>query len=154
MADELLAKALAAISRKDRTEAEMRDWLAVREVEPDEVDRVIRFLTENLALDDRRFALAYASDKRELSGWGRVRIRANLLRKGVDPYLVTEALDQDDRAHGSSETEVERAVRVLSEKGADLSDDRGRQRALGLLARRGYEAEEAYAAIRIAKRAA
>jgi regulatory protein len=114
-----------------------------------EIERLIGFLTENLALDDRAFALAFASDKRELSGWGRDRIREVLLRRGVDRHLVEEAL-----AGEGEETEVDRAVRVLSERGADLSDDRGRQRALGLLARRGYEAEEAYAAIRIARRAA
>ncbi|MBN8869531.1 MAG: regulatory protein RecX [Solirubrobacterales bacterium] len=154
MADELLAKALAAISRKDRTEREMRQWLADREVEPEEIERVVAFLIENLALDDRRFAFVYTSDKRELSGWGRDRIRETLLRRGIDRSLAEEALSQPAVVGGEEETEVDRAVRVLNEKGADLSDDRGRQRALGLLARRGYDAEEAYAAIRIAGRAA
>jgi regulatory protein len=154
MADELFAKALAAISRKDRTEREMRQWLAEREVEPEEIERVIDFLIENLALDDRRFAFAYTSDKRELSGWGRDRIRETLLRRGIDRFLIEEALNQPAVVGGEEETEVDRAVRVLNQKGADLSDDRGRQRALGLLARRGYDAEEAYAAIRIAGRAA
>lgn len=154
MADELLAKALAAISRKDRTEAEMRAWLAAREAGPEEIDQVIGYLVENLALDDRRFAFGYTSDKRQLAGWGRDRIRENLLRRGIDRYLVEEALNQSAQGGEEVETEVDRAVRVLGEKGADLSDDRGRQRALGLLARRGYDAEEAYAAIRIAGRAA
>lgn len=149
MADELLAKALAALGRKALTEAEMREWLANREVEEEEAERVISFLTENLALDDRAFAVAFASDKRELSGWGKDRIREVLLRRGVERRLVEEALSPD-----AGESEVDRAVRVLKERGADLGDDRGRQRALGLLARRGYDAEEAYAAIRIAGRAA
>lgn len=149
MADELLAKALAALGRKALTEAEMREWLAGREVEEEEAERVISFLTENLALDDRAFAVAFASDKRELSGWGKDRIREVLLRRGVERRLVEEALSSD-----VGESEVDRAVRVLKERGADLGDDRGRQRALGLLARRGYDAEEAYAAIRIAGRAA
>lgn len=154
MADEILAKALAAISRKDRTEAEMRKWLVEREVDSDELERVIDYLVENLALDDRRYAFAYTSDKRELSGWGRDRIRAALLERGIASLLVEEALEQGPAVGGEAETEVERAVRVLKERGADLSDNPGRQRALGLLARRGYEAEEAYAAIRIAGRAA
>ena len=149
MAEELLAKALGALGRKALTEAEMREWLAVREVEEEEAERVISFLVENLALDDRAFATAFASDKRELSGWGKDRIREVLLRRGVERRLVEEALRPDE-----GESEVDRAVRVLKEKGAELGDDRGRQRALGLLARRGYDAEEAYAAIRIAARAA
>jgi regulatory protein len=154
LADENLAKALAAVSRKDRTESEMRGWLADREVEPEEIDRVLDYLIENLAIDDRRYAIAFTTDKRDLAGWGRDRIRANLLKRGISPDLIDEALTQGDPERSGAETEVERAVRVLNERGADLSDDRGRQRALGLLARRGYEAEEAYAAIRIAGRAA
>lgn len=149
MADEVLAKALAAVSRKDRTEREMREWLAVREIEPEEIDRVLDYLIENLAIDDRRYAEAFTSDKRDLAGWGRDRIRDVLIRRGVSRDLVEEAVGSGDRAG-----EVERAVKVLIEKGAELDHDRGRQRALGLLARRGYEAEEAYAAIRIAGRAA
>lgn len=149
MADDVLGKALAAISRKDRTEFEIREWLAVREVEPEEIERVVEYLIENLAVDDRRFAFAYASDKRELAGWGRDRIREVLLRRGVDRHLIDAALNLTD-----GESEVDRAVRILVEKGVGLDDDRGRQRALGLLARRGYEADEAYAAIRIAGRAA
>jgi len=149
MADEILAKALTALGRRARTEAEMREWLAAREVEESEIDRVVGFLIENLALNDREFAIAFTRDKRDLAGWGNDRIRETLIKRKVDRYLIDEAL-----AAGSMETEVERAVRVLGEKDADLSSDRGKQRALGLLARRGYDAEEAYAAIRIAARAA
>lgn len=143
MADEILAKALGAIGRKERTVAEMREWLEVRDVESDEIDRVVNFLIENEALDDRKFAFAYTSDKRELAGWGRTRIRETLRKRGLSIDLIQEALDQD-----GGESEVDRASRVLDERGADLSDDRGRSRALGLLARRGYSSEEAYAAIR------
>lgn len=143
MADEVLAKALGAIGRKERTVAEMREWLEVREVEPEEIDRVVNFLIENEALDDRKFAYAYTSDKRELAGWGRTRIRETLRKRGMPIELIQEALEQDQDV-----SEVDRAARVLEERGADLSDDRGRSRALGLLARRGYSSEEAYAAIR------
>ena len=149
MADEILAKALGALGRKARTEAEMREWLQAREVDFEEEERVISFLKENLALGDRAFAIAFVNDRRQLAGWGRDRIRSVLLRRGVSRDLIDEALAGD-----GEESEVDRAVRVLVEKGANLEDDRGRQRALGLLARRGYEAEEAYAAIRIAGRAA
>ncbi|MBK8295034.1 MAG: regulatory protein RecX [Solirubrobacterales bacterium] len=143
MADEVLAKALGAIGRKERTVAEMRVWLGDREIEPDEIDRVVNFLIENEALNDRKFAVEFTTDKREISGWGQTRIRENLRKRGMPEGLIQEALAKD-----SGETEVDRAARLLEERGADLSDDRGKSRALGLLSRRGYSAEEAYAAIR------
>lgn len=147
MADEILAKALTAIGRKERTEAEMRRWLADREVEPDEIERVVGFLIENLAIDDARFATAFTNDKRELAGWGNDRIEQTLRERGVRSDLIRAAI-----ATGDDESEVDRAARVLTERGADLSDDRGRQRALGMLARRGYGLEDAYAAIRRLRR--
>lgn len=143
MADEVLAKALWAIGRKERTVVEMRTWLEAREIEPDEIDRVVEFLIENEALNDRKFAIEFTSDKREISGWGRTRIRETLRKRGIPDDLIREALARD-----SGETEVDRAAHMLEERGADLSDDRGRSRALSLLSRRGYSAEEAYAAIR------
>ncbi|MGK2933334.1 MAG: regulatory protein RecX [Solirubrobacterales bacterium] len=143
MSDEVLAKALGAIGRKERTVAEMRTWLAEREIEPDEIDRVVNFLIENEALNDRKFAFEFTSDKREISGWGQTRIRETLRKRGMPEELIREALAGD-----TGESEVDRAARLLDEREADLSDDRGRSRALGLLSRRGYSAEEAYAAIR------
>ncbi|MBK5233172.1 MAG: regulatory protein RecX [Thermoleophilia bacterium] len=143
MADEVLAKALGAIGRKERTVTEMRAWLGEREVEPDEIQRVVNFLIENEALNDRKFAIEYTSDKREISGWGQTRIRETLRKRGMPEGLIQEALAQD-----TGESEVDRAARTLEERGVDLSDDRGKSRALGLLSRRGYSVEEAYAAIR------
>ena len=143
MADKILAKALGAIGRKERSVAEMREWLEEREVEPEEIDRVVNFLIENEALDDRKFAFAFVSDKRELAGWGRTRIRETLRKRKIPRNYIEEALNVDD-----GDSEVDRATRVLEERSADLSDDRGRSRALGLLSRRGYSAEDSYAAIR------
>lgn len=121
----------------------MRQWLADREAGPEESQRIMDYLIENLALDDERFANGYVEDKRSLSGWGNDRIESALYSRGVPPHLISTALSQD-----GEESEVERATRVLLEKGSDLEDDGGRRRALGLLARRGFCAEDAYAAIR------
>ena len=107
MADEVLAKALGAIGRKERTVAEMRAWLGDREIEPDEIDRVVNFLIENEALNDRKFAIEFTSDKREISGWGQTRIRETLRKRGMPESLIQEALAQD-----SGETEVDRAARI------------------------------------------
>lgn len=120
----------------------MRAWLAAREDDPEEVERVIAFLTENLALDDVRFSRAFADDKRDLSGWGAERIERTLRERGIEAALAREV------AAAGGESEVERAVRVLEELGASADTDRDRARALGLLARRGYSSEDAYAAIR------
>lgn len=56
-------------------------------------------------------------------------------------------------ANLESDSEVERAMALLVEREGDLGEPRERQRALGLLARRGFSSEDAYEAIRRARRA-
>jgi len=143
LSDETLAAALRAIGRKERTEAQMRSWLADREYDQAEIDRVLAHLIENLAVNDARYATEFTADKRHLSGWGRDRIESTLLQRGVPRDLVALALAND-----GGESEVDRATRVLVDRDSPLEEPKDRQRAMGLLARRGFCAEDAYAAIR------
>ena len=66
--------ALKALGYKERTESELRDWLAERGVEDAEIEEVIALLAEAGAIDDASFARRYADDKRLLAGWGPDRI--------------------------------------------------------------------------------
>ena len=140
--EEPLFLALQALSRKERTVAEMGNWLRARGVESDEAEAVVVHLAEDGTLDDRRFAVRYAEDKRELSGWGEERIRMALAQRGVPDEHISEALQAGD------DDETARAVAALQARGASLSDALERNRAFGFLARRGYSAEVAYEAIR------
>lgn len=140
---ELLAGALASISRKDRTEREVRDWLDAQGCDAEMAEVLIAHLIEKLAINDSRFAREYVRDKRELSAWGDERIRDALIDRGISRDLIETAISDDE------ETQVTRAVRFLEGKGVVPVDDKARQRALGMLARRGFSAEDSYAAIRV-----
>jgi regulatory protein len=112
-------------------------------VQEGERAEVLAGLVEDGALDDERFARRYAEDKRELAGWGPDRIREALRGRGVSEELIDAALE----AEGDDEV-VERAIALLERSGAAVADEASRQRALSLLARRGYPLETAYDAIR------
>jgi len=99
-------------------------------------------------IDDERFATQYAEDKRRLSGWGSERIERSLIERGIPSQLASAA------AGAGAEGEIARAEALVSERFADLDDERERQRALGLLARRGFSSDNAYEAIRRARRSA
>ena len=141
MTREGLELALAALAQKERSVAELGHWLRARDLGEAEVDEVVDHLVTIGVLDDERFAFRFAADKRELSGWGSERIRGALLDRGIAPADVEAALAEDD-------DELARAEQLLRERGIDLGDEGGRARALGLLVRRGYEAELAYEAVR------
>lgn len=139
--------ALATIQRRERSIAEVVDWLVERGYGRDQVDDAVGRLIEVGALDDERFARAFAEDKRVISGWGSGRIEAALRERGIDPPLIDRACAEDRR------DEVERAAGLLVDRGATVADDRDRGRALGFLTRRGYEYEIAYDAVRSLERA-
>ncbi len=141
--------AVRALSRREMTIAEVRDRLVQREADPAEIEETIERLVELGQLDDERYASLFSQDKRELSGWGPTRIREALIEKGVARAIA------DAAAGGETHDELaERAADLLDRRNDDLEDDSGRGRALAFLARRGYELEVAYAAVRLAERRA
>ena len=78
--------ALKALGYKERTEAELRGWLAERGIQDAEIEEVVALLAEAGAIDDASFARRYADDKRLLAGWGPDRIvRALEGRSGCGP---------------------------------------------------------------------
>jgi regulatory protein len=147
VSDESLSLALKALDQKERTVAEMGSWLRARGVVPEQADEVVERLVSDGVLDDSRYARRYAEDKRQLRRWGSERIRGALLDRGISPHDADEALSDAD-----SEEEAERAAELLRERGETLADALERQRALGMLVRRGYSSEVAYEAIRRVER--
>jgi regulatory protein len=109
---------------------------------------VIALLAEAGAIDDAGFARRYAEDKRALAGWGSDRIAKSLEGRGVAPEHIEAALAGEDEAG-----QLDRAVELLGARGIRCESERERDRALGLLVRRGYPLELAYEAVRAAERA-
>jgi regulatory protein len=143
MGEDPLRLAFAAVRRRERSRAEIREWLARRGFDQEEVEATIARLEAMGELDDARFARLFAEDKRELSDWGPQRIREALMARGVGVEHVEAALDAD-----SYDRQLSRARELLERKGGDLESDVARGRALGFLTRRGYEYEIAYEAVR------
>jgi regulatory protein len=135
--------ALGALDRKERTAHELALWLKGRGFGMGEIEEALKRLFETEVLDDERFARRYAEDKRELSGWGAERIREALLKRGVP--LDTVELVLASYSHGD---QLDKAREILIRRARPLDDDADRQRALEYLARRGYDYEIAYEAVR------
>jgi len=139
-----LAIAWRALSRRDRTVAELRDLLERRGARSEEIDAALAEVAESGYLDDAEFARRFTDDRRRLDGWGERRIAHELARRGVPAEVAEAALGEP-----SPEAELDAARAVLRDRvGVSLSDDRARRRAFALLVRRGYAAEVVYEAIR------
>jgi regulatory protein len=131
------------LSRRDRTVLEVRRHLEARRIEPGTIAEALADLERQGALDDVRYARLFAEDRRRLDGWGPERIERRLLHAGIAPDVVAEVV------RSAPETTLEQALEVLRGRVATPPrDDRERERALGLLVRRGYDLDTAYAAVR------
>jgi regulatory protein len=138
------------LGRRDRTVAELRRHLEGKRVAPDTIDEVVAELHEQGYLDDARFAQRFAEDRRALDAWGAERIERKLREAGVPAEHIEAALGTQT-ADEAREAAIDLLRRRLSEP---PRDDRGRERALGLLVRRGYDLELAYDAVRAFERVA
>jgi regulatory protein len=107
------------------------------------IDEAIELLLEQGYVDDARYARLFAQDKRELEQWGAERIRRTLLERGIDRSVVDMMLA--DSRDGS---ELERALELLQRRFPSAPRERPeRDRALGVLLRKGYDSELALEAL-------
>ena len=136
------------LGHRERTVVEVRRHLERKRVEPAGIDAAVAELERQGYLDDGRFARRFAEDRRRLGGWGAERIERRLLALGVHPDVLSATLGA-----GGGHDELERAVALLRRRVArPPRTDRESERALGLLARRGYAVELAYDAVRAFER--
>jgi regulatory protein len=132
------------ISRRDRTESEVRLHLAKKGVEEGAIDHAVAELAEQGYLDDARYAQRFVEDRVTLDGWGSDRIERKLVELGVPREHISTALRGRDFG-----TEVDAALALLDRRWREPPQtDRERERALGFLVRKGYDLEIAYDAIR------
>lgn len=136
------------LARRERTALEIRRRLEREDVDAASIDGALAELERQGAVDDPGYARRFAEDRRRLDGWGRERIERRLLEVGVPAQIVAAEL-----GGGAEGDELTRAVEVLRAKlAAPPADDRERDRALRLLARRGYGLELSYDAVRAFER--
>jgi regulatory protein len=148
-ADERLRRALELafrrLNRRELTVLEMRRHLERNGVDDATIEAALQELSEQRYLDDSRFARLFAEDRRTLDEWGAERIRRTLQGRGIDREVIEAALEQADDDGGS---ELDRAVALLRRKFASPPRERReRDRALGVLLRKGYDGDLALDAI-------
>jgi regulatory protein len=151
--EERLQKALdlayAYLNPRDRTVSEVRRRLERGGVSAEVAENVVEVLGEQGFLNDSRFARLFVADKRTLEQWGSERIRRGLVSRGIDRHLADAALAEEPAGAGDEEElELDRALALLRRRFPQPPEDpRERNRALGMLMRKGYESELALDAL-------
>ena len=149
--EQAIELAFRHLGRRDRTEAELRRHLAAKDVGEQDAEAAIAEVARMGYLDDARYARTFAEDRRNLDGWGSARIERRLVELGVDRDHIAAALGARDGGE-----ELQAALELLRRRFRDAvpTGERERERALGMLVRKGYELELAYDAVRAFEHAA
>lgn len=136
------------LNRRERTVTEMRARLEREEDLPAaETEAAIADLLDDGYLDDARYARVFAEDRRNLDQWGVDRITRTLRERGVERELITAALGA--LTDESEQTELERATALLTQRfPAGPVQARDRDKAFGVLIRKGYDSELSADAVR------
>lgn len=133
-----------ALNRRDHTVVELQRVMERKRIEPALVAEVLDELIEGGWLDDTRYAKRFAEDRRSLDGWGSDRIERRLVSLGVSREVIAAAVGSREQAD-----ELSAAMEILRRRFPDPPATlRDRDRALGVLVRKGYDLELAYDALR------
>ena len=87
--------AVRLLARREHSAEELRQKLAKREFEADDIATALLELQQGDWQSDERFAEAYIRSRR-LKGFGPVRIAAELRERGVDEQIAHRYLSADD----------------------------------------------------------
>jgi regulatory protein len=128
------------LSYQDRTSHEMDVKLRGKGFSEEIVSKVIQFLHGTGVLNDLRFARQWARSRTEYRHFGPVRLRRELLEKGVpasDADAVLEQLSEERDPVAAAEEALIRRFR----EAALLEDPAIRRRAFSFLQRKGFATE-------------
>ncbi len=129
-------RAVDLISRRLRSEREIRDYAFRKQWTKSNTERVIERLKARGYLDDRRFAELFFSSRHQSGRYSLKRIRLDLVKKGIS----SDVIDDLCRANGDSA-----ALLKLINKRINKYDDENKL--IAYLARNGFRYDDIKAAL-------
>lgn len=127
--------ALNFLSYRQRSEREIRNKLKEKGYEENYVERAISFCKDQNYIDDKVFAENFVKDKINLNNFGTLRLKRELMLKGIDEDTIESVLVEDNN------DEYERALEIATKKYPTYKDDdrnKTYRKLGGFLQRKGY----------------
>lgn len=137
---------LTQLTGQARSRAELADKLAKKKVPADIAERLLTRFEEVGLIDDAAFARAWVQSRQPGRGLARRALAAELRRKGIDPDVAADALDQVD---ADAEAETARLlVRRKLHSMRQLDQATVTRRLTAMLGRKGYPSGVAFTVVR------
>ena len=138
---------LKMLGRRELSEKQVRQRLARKEYEQDEIDEAVTRLREERAIDDQRVAEAIARTETGIRKRGKVRVRMQLERAGIAKDTARAAIDSvfdaiDDAAL------LESSLRKRLRGRETIADEREFARLFRYLIGQGFESDRVMKALK------
>jgi regulatory protein len=132
--------ALRMLARRELSEAQIRQRLARKEHDADEIDAAVARLKEERAIDDVRVAQAIARTETNIKRRGKIRVRRTLEGAGISADVTRAALDATF-AELDDDALLQAALGRRLRGDRPIADDREFQRLYRYLSTQGFESD-------------
>lgn len=127
-------KALDLISRRLRSEREIRDYAFKKMWSKDNLERVIKRLYERNYLDDEKFAVAFVRSKALTKNQSRRQLELALRKKGINSTIIKEVIENSEEY-----CENEALKKLITKKRKHYDDNK---KLIAYLARQGFSYDD------------
>ncbi len=132
------SRALDYLAHKPRTETEVRRKLRQKEYSEPVIESVVKRLHELGYLDDAQYAEQYVERRFASKGYGPVRIRQELRKRGIDRHLAETAVDDFFEDESTLVAAREKAEKRWPRIAREDDPRKRRDKLYRYLKRRGY----------------
>ena len=146
-ADRAYVAGLTLLARRELAEHQLRERLARRKFEPDEIDAAVTRLRRERAIDDRRTALACARTEMRVKHRGRARVVRQIEALGIARDVAREAVAEVFAEVDETEL-LQQALDRRLRHGMDVSDPAVFRRVHRYLLGQGFDAGRVTALLR------
>ena len=129
-------KALRLLEFRSHSEGELKKKLSLSGASDENIEKTLEFLKEYHLLNDEAYAECLARDLKNLKGYGKNRIKNELISRGISPYLAEEVLLK------LYENDTERLREQIKKRLKGDFDKKSKDKAIRYFIYRGYSFEE------------
>lgn len=129
--DKAVYRVMDLISRRPRSEWEIRDYLKRKSYKPDEIEQTVKILLEKGYINDIDFARRWVESRRLLKSTSKRKLKLELMTKRVADEIINEVLEND-------ETDEQDVLKELITKKRQQTRYQDREKLMAYLLRQGF----------------
>lgn len=133
--DKAYMRSLDLLSRRARSEWEMRDYLKRKEYEQDIIEKIIHRLNHAGYIDDYKFASSWVENRHLLKSISKRKLWQELKQKHISDEIINEVL-------GADKTDEQETLKALIEKKRSQSRYQDNKKLISYLAGQGFRYDD------------